>query len=143
MQTYEFICQGCEVPQSRYLTFESLFDARPTCESCNTKLLPNLNYLRNLPFSVMRDIVINPALAASWLQRPIFPFAEEVDEQQVTKYATMMASGQWLNATLGMGGEQAPIVRVNGSLMLGFQRLLACYDADTPFTNTVIEVDDG
>lgn len=143
MQTYEFICQGCDEPQSRYLTFESLFEARPVCDQCGTKLLPNIDYIRKLPFATMRDVLIDPMLAASWLQRPIFTFGEEVDESQVIKYTTMMASGQWLDAKMGCGGEQAPIVIMNGSLMLGFQRLLACYDSNTAFTNTVIEVNDG
>ena len=140
LRTYEFWCQHCPDPESRWLDFESLNGERPLCPACLSVLLPNLAHLRNLEGAQMEDIIISPGLARLWLELGFDSFRAQVNEGTVQSYYSLMRQNRWVNATKNMGGMYCPIVRINQFLMLGFNRLEACVKADYTFTNTVLSV---
>lgn len=140
LRTYEFLCQRCPDPISKWLDFEALRHERPVCLACNTELLPNLAHLRSVAGSMMEDIIISPGLAGLWLDRGFESFRSQINPLVVESYTNLMKQNRWVDATKNMGGLYCPIVRINQYLMLGFQRLEACIKANHTFRNTVLSV---
>lgn len=137
--TYEFLCE-CPNNEPIYLTYDGMMNERPVCTHCLTPLLPNLAYLRNLDNAKQYDMEFTPLIAEEWLQRGFDSFQAQVSFAAVQNYTNLMQHNRWVDATEDQGGKYVPIVRIEQTLMLGFNRLRACVQADHSFINTVIEV---
>jgi len=140
IQTYEFLCLSCPDISSARASYQQLHELRPYCQSCHNYMVPNLNSFRDLPNSKMQDVWITPDLAVTWMEQGFASFRAEMSEASIQNYTSLMKSGQWVNATEDMGGYWCPIIRIDHTLMLGFNRLQACLNSNKAFTNTVIEV---
>jgi len=140
LETYEFWCQHCPDPESRWLDFKALNNERPVCPKCLSVLLPNLAFLRDLEGAQMEDIIISPGLAGLWLSHGFESFKAQTNEGTIQSYVSLMQTNRWVNATKYQGGMYCPIVRIRQYLMLGFNRLEACVKANYTFTNTVLSV---
>lgn len=137
---YEFLCQSCPDPVVTFLTYNQLYKPRPHCPKCSTKFVPNLAYFRELPSFIQEDRTITPIKAEDMLTDVFTSSYEDVNPEMVTLYADRMKHNQWISAVLHMGGEYCPITLISGTVLLGVQRLLASIEAETSFTNTVVEV---
>jgi len=137
---YEFLCLSCPDPVPFMIGFQGLNDIRPTCVKCHTFMVPNLEWFRNLPNKRMTDLTITPDVASDWLDNGFTSFREQMSEATIQSYTVLMQTNRWVDATRVMGGYWCPIVRIQQTLMLGFNRLQACVNSGHAFTNTVIEV---
>jgi hypothetical protein len=138
--TYEFLCLSCPDISSAWADYQTINDLRPYCHSCHLNMVPNLNSFRDLSNAKMQDIWITPDLAITWLDNGFASFRAEMSEATIQNYTNLMKSDRWVDATEKMGGYWCPIIRIDHTLMLGFNRLQACLNANRAFTNTVIEV---
>lgn len=139
----EFLCLSCPDIRAEFATLDDLDNKRPYCDTCLNFMIPNLNSIRDLPDAVMSDVWITPDLAISWMDHTFPTFKSEMNEESIARYTDLMRTDQWENATEVKGGYWSPIVRIQHNLMLGYNRLQACINANKAFTNTTIEVNCG
>ncbi len=89
----------------------------------------------------MFDTLIPPTDAQELVAQAYLMSKSEADESIIRHYETLMRDGQWVSATLSGAGDLVPITFINGRLLLGVNRLLACYQSGVPLLNTVLQVD--
>lgn len=138
-EPYEFLCQGCDDLVNIFLNRSDLDKPRPFCSLCGTPFLINIASLRTLPSFRQYDRTYTAkdfSLTNTYTQ-PIV----EVSSHTVIRYADMMETGRWVDATEDAGGPHVPILFIDGKLLLGVQRMMAVVQSNASFTNTTIEVD--
>lgn len=109
--------------------------ARPLCFKHQTEYVPDISWPEG---TKIEDATIYPAEADEILSNVFRASLAAVDEPTVNMYATLMREGRWKACTVEMGGAHHPILFRNNRLLLGVQRLLACKQANVPFTTVKV-----
>jgi hypothetical protein len=114
----------------KYLDLDFCTERRLMCESCNKPFLISVGDILNDLKVQLSNVQFEPRECEEALQDAWPLPLSEIDDEAVTRYATLMTEYRWTPSLIGQGGYLCPILFINDRLLLGANRFKAAVKAN-------------